>query len=69
MLLYYAAFKDHCSLFPMSMQIIEAHRADLEGYSTSKGTIRFHTDKLLPDALVEKIVKARIAENAARSHR
>jgi uncharacterized protein YdhG (YjbR/CyaY superfamily) len=45
---------------------VEAHKGDLEGYSTSKGTIRFNAAKPLPAALVRKIVKYRIAENAAQ---
>jgi uncharacterized protein YdhG (YjbR/CyaY superfamily) len=68
-LVYYAAFKDHCSLFPASMKVIADHEAELAGYDASKGTIRFHPAKPLPAALVTKIVKARIEENAARSRR
>ena len=69
LLVSYAAFKDHCSLFPMSGKVIEDHREELEPYYTRKGTIRFHADKPLPAALVTKIVQARIEENAARSRR
>lgn len=59
----YAAFKDHCSFFPMSASLIESIKDELKDYSLSKGTIRFATDKPLPAALVKKIVKARIAQN------
>ncbi len=68
-LVCYAAFKDHCSLFPMSMQVIESHREELEAYLSGKGTIRFGMDERLPTALVKSIVRARVAENAARSRR
>jgi uncharacterized protein YdhG (YjbR/CyaY superfamily) len=68
-LVSYAAFKDHCSFFPMSMKVIEAHREELKPYFTGKGTIRFQADKPLPAALVKKLVKARIEENAARRRR
>ena len=61
-----AAFKDHCSLFPASEAVIEALGEELKPYFTGKGTIRFHADKPLPAALVKKIVKVRIEENAAR---
>jgi uncharacterized protein YdhG (YjbR/CyaY superfamily) len=65
MLVGFAAFKDHCSLFP-GAAVIEAHKEELERYDTSKGTIRFPANKPLPAALVKKLVKARIEENEAR---
>lgn len=63
MLVGYAAFKNHCSLFPTGSGVIEKFAKELKGYSTSRGTIQFPPDKPLPDALVKKIVKARVAEN------
>lgn len=65
MLVYFAAFKDHCSFFPGSSQIIQLYD-DLKPFKTSKGTIQFTVDKPLPMALVKKIVKARVEENEAR---
>jgi uncharacterized protein YdhG (YjbR/CyaY superfamily) len=61
-----AAFTKHCSFFPMGSSAIVQFKDELKGYQTSKGTIRFTPDKPLPDALVKKMVKARIAQNAAR---
>ena len=66
-LVSYAAFKNHCSLFPMSKAVIESNAAALANFDTDKGTIRFAPDKPLPAALVKKIVKARIAEIEARA--
>jgi uncharacterized protein YdhG (YjbR/CyaY superfamily) len=66
-LVTFAAFKNHCSLFPMSNAVIKANETALKSYVTSKGTIRFTTDKPLPAALVKKIVRARIKENQARA--
>lgn len=63
-LVLYGATAKHCSFFPGSGTAVEAHKGDLEGYRTSKGTIRFDADKPLPATLVRKIVKYRIAENA-----
>jgi uncharacterized protein YdhG (YjbR/CyaY superfamily) len=65
-LVAFAAFKDHCSFFPMNSSLIAAYKADLKSYSLSKGTIRFPVDQPLPAALVEKMVKARLAQNEAR---
>lgn len=64
MLVGFAAFKDHCSLFPGAAAIV-THRDELKAYETSKGTIRFPVGKPLPAALVKRIVKARVAENEA----
>lgn len=58
----YAAFKEHCSFFPMSGTVIETLAEDLKSYQTSKGTIRFPANKPLSATLINKIVKARLAE-------
>lgn len=63
MLVGYAAFAKHCSLFPTGSGVIEKFAKELKAFSTNKGTIRFTTEKPLPDALVKKIVKTRVAEN------
>ena len=68
-LVAFAAFSDHCSLFPMNPSVIEAFKNELKGLSTSKGTIHFPTDKPLPTALVKKLVKARVAQNESKKRR
>ena len=65
----YAAFKDHCSFFPMNSSLITEFEQDLKAYSTAKGTIRFPLDQPLPVALVKKIVKARVADNERKKPR
>src|SRR6059036_3539020 len=65
MLVGYAAFKDHCSLF-MSTYVPKTLKKELASYQTAKGTIRFTADQPLPARLVRKLVKARIAQNEAR---
>jgi uncharacterized protein YdhG (YjbR/CyaY superfamily) len=68
-LVSYAAYKNHCSLFPASKAVMEAHGEALKPYFSGKGTLRFTADKPIPAALVRKIVKTRIEENAAHRRR
>jgi uncharacterized protein YdhG (YjbR/CyaY superfamily) len=60
-LVWYAAFAKHCSLFP-SNSVIVAFKDQLQGLKISKGTIQFPLDKPLPISLIKRIVKARVAE-------
>lgn len=64
-----AAFKNHCSLFPMSFAVLNAYKDELKAYHTSKGTLRFALDKPVPAALVKKVVKARLLESEAKKKR
>lgn len=63
----FAAFKGHYSFFPMSATVMEAFADELAAYDTSKGTIRFKTEKPLPVLLVKKMIRERIRENEARA--
>jgi uncharacterized protein YdhG (YjbR/CyaY superfamily) len=67
-LVWFAAFSNHCSLFPTA-SVVEEFKDELRGFSTSKGTIHFSTDKPLPTALVRKLVKARVAQVESRKRR
>ncbi len=58
----FTAAKGHLSLFPFSPAVVDAVRGDLDGFSLSKGTIRFGVDQPLPDAVVERVVALRRAE-------
>jgi uncharacterized protein YdhG (YjbR/CyaY superfamily) len=67
-LVWFAAFSRHCSLFPTA-SVIEAFKKELKGFTISKGTIQFPTDQPLPAALVKKLVKARIARIESKKRR
>jgi uncharacterized protein YdhG (YjbR/CyaY superfamily) len=61
-LVWYAAFSNHCSLFPTA-SIIQEFKDELQSYTISKGTIQFPRDKPLPAALVKKLIRARVKQN------
>jgi uncharacterized protein YdhG (YjbR/CyaY superfamily) len=67
-LVWFAAFSDHCSLFPTA-SVIAAFENELKAFSTSKGTIHFPLAKPLPLALIKKIVKVRVAQIRSYSPR
>jgi uncharacterized protein YdhG (YjbR/CyaY superfamily) len=63
----YAAFKDHCSFFPMQASLIDEMKDELKSYRTAKGTLQFPREKPLPASLLKKMVKLRVAENEIRA--
>ncbi len=67
-LVWFAAFSNHCSLFPTA-SVIATFKDELEDFSTSKGTVHFPLDKPLPIALVKKLVKGRVAEIESKKRR
>ena len=64
-LVWFAAFSNHCSLFPTAA-VIDQFKSELKNYAISKGTIHFPTNKPLPATLVRKMVKARLAQNESK---
>jgi uncharacterized protein YdhG (YjbR/CyaY superfamily) len=67
----FAAFKNHCSIFPYSTRVMDTLKDELSPYDTSGrgATIRFPPDKPLPDSLIKKLVKVRIEEIENRTRK
>jgi uncharacterized protein YdhG (YjbR/CyaY superfamily) len=59
-LVWFAAFSNHCSLFPTAA-VLEAFEGELKGFTTSKGTVQFPVGRPLPTALIKRLVRARVA--------
>jgi len=58
-LIYIAAWKKHIALYRANLG---AHKDELAGYETAKGTVRFPIGQPLPEELVRKLVRTRLAE-------
>jgi uncharacterized protein YdhG (YjbR/CyaY superfamily) len=65
-LVHFAAFKDHYGFFPAPSGI-DRFDAEAAPYRSGKGTLRFSLDKPFPWALLKKIIRFRVRENAARA--
>jgi uncharacterized protein YdhG (YjbR/CyaY superfamily) len=66
MLVFFAGYKKHCSLFAGNGALTEQMKEQLKDHKTSKGTIQFTVEKPLPDELVRHIVKFRMKENTEK---
>jgi uncharacterized protein YdhG (YjbR/CyaY superfamily) len=66
-LVWYAAFKKHCSFFPMDHSLADEFAEELKSCKVLKGTIQFPVDRPLSKALVTRIVKARVAGNEVKA--
>ena len=66
-LVYFGAWEKHCALYAASPSVQKLFLKELKGFEVSKGTIKFTSEKPVPMTLVKKLVKARIAENNART--
>jgi uncharacterized protein YdhG (YjbR/CyaY superfamily) len=58
----FAAFKNHLSYLPHSGSVFPVLRDELANYKTSTGALQFPIDASLPKALVEKLIRVRLAQ-------
>jgi len=61
MVMWYAAFSDHCSVFPTA-SVIAKFRDELKSYRISKGTVQFPVDQPIPATLLKRMARARLVE-------
>ena len=64
----FAAFKNHCSFFPWNAKTIEDFATELKDFKTSAGTIQFTPDKPIPEELLQKILRYRVAGNLEKKN-
>ena len=65
MLVAFGAAANHCAFYAGALPL-KVHKAALEDYDTTKGTVRFSAEHPLPATLVRKLVKTRIAERGTK---
>lgn len=67
--LYFAAWKEHYSIYPSTARLVAAFKDELADYERSKGTIRFPLSEPVPARLIERIAKFRAKEAASMIRR
>ena len=67
--LYFAGWKQHYSLYPAGERLVAAFKDQLASYSVSKGTIRFPFSEPVPAKLIKRIAKFRAEETVRKSKR
>jgi uncharacterized protein YdhG (YjbR/CyaY superfamily) len=65
-LLYFAGWKEHYSVYPASDAMTAAFEGELDAYRVSKGTLRFPLSEPVPTKLIGRIAKFRAEEIVAR---
>ncbi len=55
--IWFAGWKSHCSLYPLTNAFLAAHREELAGYGRTKGSVHFTRERPLPDALVDELIR------------
>ena len=63
-LVSYAGWKRHCSLYPLTDSFLAAHAVEIEGFGRTKGSIHFTAAKPLPPALLDELIRTRVADLA-----
>jgi len=61
-LVYYAGWKDHCSIYPLTESFLAANASALVDYGRTKGSLHFTAATPLTDALLEDLVRSRLAD-------
>ena len=59
---WYAGWKSHCTIYPLTDSFLADHEDELEGFERTKGSLHFTPDAPLPERIVEDLVRARLAD-------
>jgi uncharacterized protein YdhG (YjbR/CyaY superfamily) len=67
-LIYFAGFKSHIGLYPMTATVRKHFKEELSEYLSGKATAKFPFGKPIPFSLIGKIVKFRVEENLDKAN-
>jgi uncharacterized protein YdhG (YjbR/CyaY superfamily) len=59
---WFAGWKKHCAIYPLTDTFLKAHATELERYGRTRGSLHFTPQEPLPDALLEQLVRDRLAD-------
>jgi uncharacterized protein YdhG (YjbR/CyaY superfamily) len=59
---WYAGWRSHCAIYPLTDSFLSAHEDELAGIARTKGSLHFTPDAPLPERIVEGLVRARLAD-------
>jgi uncharacterized protein YdhG (YjbR/CyaY superfamily) len=65
--IYFAGWQEHYSLYPLNDPLVAAFKEELAPYKLSKGTIRFPLSEPVPVMLVERLARFRAKQAAAHA--
>lgn len=57
--IYFAAFKNHMSVYPI---LDDRIREKLKDFKTAKGTVQFTEEKPLPEAVIKEMIELRLKD-------
>lgn len=61
-LLWFAGWKSHCSLYPLTDAFLAEHAEELAGYDRTRGSLHFTPDQPLPDELLRAMIRSRVED-------
>jgi len=68
-MIFFAGWKEHYSIYPATDGLTEAFKKDLAGYEMSKGTIKFPLSEPVPASLIARLAKYRAKVAKAKTKR
>ena len=65
--IWFAAWPEHYSLYPVGDEAAAALGEDVARRRSGRGTLRFRLDEPVPEALIERVARAKAARAAAKA--